>query len=87
MIFEDKDNEILFEKILKCNVKYPKNIGELPLDLMKRIIVNDPNKRINLNEIKQHPFYLKGKELFEQKHQEIKNKKILDNIKTVSKKV
>ena len=74
--FEDNDNEILFGKILKCKINYPKYIGELPLDLMKKIIVPEPNKRITLNQIKQHPFYLKGKLLFNQKHPEIKYNKI-----------
>ena len=74
--FEDDDNEILFGKILNCQIKYPKYIGDLPLDLMKKIIVPEPNKRITLNKIKEHPFYLKGKELFNQKHPEFKNNKI-----------
>ena len=66
--FEDNDNEALFCKILKCKIYYPKHIGELPLDLMKKIIVPEPSKRITLNQIKEHPFYLKGKFLFNQRH-------------------
>ena len=62
--FEDNDNEVLFLKILKCNINYPKYIGELSLDLMKKIIVTEPSKRITLEKIKEHPFYLKGKALF-----------------------
>ena len=74
--FEDNDNEALFCKILKCKIYYPKHIGELPLDLMKKIIVPEPSKRITLNQIKEHPFYLKGKFLFNQRHPEINNDKI-----------
>ena len=82
--FEDKDNEVLFEKIVKCKINYPKHIGDLPLDLMKRIIVPNPNKRITINEIKEHPFYLKGKLLFHQKYPEIKTQKIKEIfIKTI----
>ena len=33
---------------------------------MKKIIVPDPKKRITINEIKKHPFYIKGKQLFDQ---------------------
>ena len=36
------------------------------MDLLKRIIVPNPKKRITINEIKKHPFYLKGKKLFDQ---------------------
>ena len=64
--FEDKDNEILFEKILECKLEFPKYITDLSKDLIKRILVTDPNKRIDIPEIKKHPFYLKGKEIFEQ---------------------
>ena len=64
--FEDKDNDILFEKILECKLVFPKYVKKLSRDLMERILVTDPDQRISISEIKQHPFYLKGKELFEQ---------------------
>ena len=63
--FEDKDNDVLFEKILECKLIFPKYIKKEAKDLMLKILVTDPDKRINIKEIKQHPFYLKGKELFE----------------------
>ena len=71
--FEDNDNEILFGKILKCKINYPKIMGKLTLDLMKRIITPDPKKRITLEQIKVHPFYLKGKKLFSQRYPELIN--------------
>jgi len=83
--FEDNNNESLFEKIFFCKINYPKHIGKLPLDLLERIIVSEPYKRITLEQIKQHPFYLKGKFLFNQKY-EIKkslNKKI--SVKNITK--
>ena len=64
--FEDKSNDDLFKKILECKVKYPKYIGEKPKDLMTKILVNDPDKRIDISDIKKHPFFIKGKELFDQ---------------------
>ena len=74
--FEDNDNEVLFGKILKCKIHYPKHIGKIPLDLMTKIIVPEPSKRITLSQIKEHPFYLRGKLLFSQRHPEINNNKI-----------
>ena len=71
--FEDNDNEILFSKILKCKIHYPKIMGSLTLDLMKKIITPDPKRRITLEQIKQHPFYLKGKDLFNKKFPELIN--------------
>ena len=64
--FEDKNNDDLFKKILECKVKYPSYIGEKSKDLIKRILVNEPEKRITIPEIKKHPFFIKGKKLFEQ---------------------
>ena len=31
---------------------------------IKKILISDPRRRINIAEIKKHPFYLKGKEIF-----------------------
>ena len=69
--FEDQDNDILFKKILKCKIKYPEYLSDMIVDLMKKILVREPEKRISLDEIKLHPFYLKGKEIFARKHPEL----------------
>ena len=63
--FDDKDNDKLFEKILECKLKFPHYLSFISIDLMKKILVTDPKKRIGISDIKKHPFYLKGKELFE----------------------
>ena len=62
--FEDKNNDVLFKKILKCKYELPSHIRSRSKDLMKRILVTNPNERITIPEIKRHPFYLHGKELF-----------------------
>ena len=64
--FEDKDNDVLFEKILECKLIFPRYISKNAKDLMQKILVTDPDKRITIPEIKKHPFYLNGKYLFEQ---------------------
>ena len=64
--FEDKDNDVLFEKILECKLVFPKYISKNAKDLMQKILVTNPDKRITIPEIKNHPFYLSGKYLFEQ---------------------
>ena len=64
--FEDPDNEVLFKKILECNLEFPNYVKKLSIDLIKKILVTDPEKRITIPEIKKHPFFLKGKEIFEQ---------------------
>ena len=64
--FEDKNHDVLFEKILKCKVEYPPFLSYEVKDLLKKILVVDPNKRIDISGIKQHSFFLKGKSYFEQ---------------------
>ena len=65
--FEDSNNDVLFKQILECKVEYPKYVQryKMGIDLIEKILVVDPDKRITIPEIKKHPFYLKGKEIFE----------------------
>ena len=69
--FDDVNNDVLFSKILKCKIEYPKFLGIQALNLLKRILVTNPDKRITISEIKQHPFYLKGKNIFNKIHPSI----------------
>ena len=70
--FEDEDsinnvsNSKLFKKILAANLlEYPNFLSDDSKDLLKKILVVDPKKRINLMEIKEHKFYLKGEKEFQ----------------------
>ena len=65
--FEGFNNNDLFKKILKGKVYYPNNIDKSAVDLMKNILVVNPEKRIDINKIKKHPFYLRGKSIFNEK--------------------
>ena len=62
--FDHYDNDKLFMKILECNIKYPEHLSKNAKDLIKKILTRNPRKRITIPEIKKHPFYLKGKEYF-----------------------
>ena len=63
----DEYNEVLFKNIVECNVEYPSEfITPIAKDLLKRILVKDPKKRITIDEIKQHNFYLLGELLYKQ---------------------
>ena len=63
--FDDKDNNVLFKKILECKINFPKYLSENAKDLLKKILVTNPVKRISIEEIKKHPFFLIGKKIFE----------------------
>ena len=64
--FEDKDNEVLFDKILECKIEFPEFLSDESKDLIKKILVIDPEERIDINGIKKHSFFLKGKRFFDQ---------------------
>jgi len=58
---DDSDNnEVLFQKILDGNLEYPSYLSKDAIDLMKKVLVVDPLKRIQIKDIKKHKFYLLG---------------------------
>ena len=66
-----ENNNLLFKKILSGKLDYPDYLSNLSVDLMKKILVNSPKKRIKIDDIKKHKFYLKGKKIFEKKQESI----------------
>ena len=58
---KSEDNEIMFQKILSGKLDYPSDLSDYAVDLMKKILVVDPKKRIEIKDIKKHKFYLLGK--------------------------
>ena len=64
--FDDKDNNILFRKILQCKLEFPEEneviLSNEAKDLIKRILVPNPLKRITIDEILCHPFLESGLE-------------------------
>ena len=71
--FEGFSNNDLFKKILKGKVNYPNSVDKSAVDLMKNILVVNPENRFNINKIKQHPFYLRGKGIFREKYPDLIN--------------
>ena len=91
--FEDdeNDNDVLFNQIIKNKIDYPPFLSELSLDILKKILVSDPLKRITIEEIKKHEFYLKGERIYNEKfsekenNNEIKNILLLEKLKKINK--
>ena len=69
--FDDKNNDVLFKKILKCKIEFPKNnnviISENAKDLILKILQLEPAKRITLDEILVHPFLTYGNKKYKEK--------------------
>ena len=57
------NNVKLFQNILECEPELPDFLSDISKDLIMCILNSDPDKRITIEQIKQHPFYLKGKSL------------------------
>ena len=72
--FEERDSRALFKKIVKCKVVYPKFLSNNAQNLLKKILVANPDKRITIVEIKKHPFYLEGKEIFYKRYPDLIDK-------------
>ena len=59
-------NEILFKNIVKCKINYPEQfVGKNAKNLLQKIIVRNPKQRITIKEIKKHPFFLMGKNIYQ----------------------
>ena len=58
-----ENNSKLFKNIVQCNIEFPEFISEISKDLIIKLLTVNPNQRIKIQEIKNHPFYLKGKNL------------------------
>ena len=63
--FEDNDNEVLFQKILECDLEFPEYLSFDSVDIIKKILNVNPNERFNIDDIKKHNFYLIGKKNYE----------------------
>ena len=63
--FEDSDNDILYKKILDCDIEFPEFLNELSIDIIKKILNSNCDERYSISDIKRHQFYLNGKKIYE----------------------
>jgi 5'-AMP-activated protein kinase, catalytic alpha subunit len=69
--FNDDSRKELFRKIAACDYKMPDYLSSTAKDLIRKIFQANPNKRISLSEIKEHPWYnlVKEEEVQTRKHE------------------
>ena len=69
--FDDKDDDVLFRKIIDCKLEFPKknniNISDNAKDLIKKILKKEPSQRISLDKILEHPFLNYGNKKYKEK--------------------
>ena len=55
--FDDKNDELLYSKIMKGEFIIPNFISDSGKDLINKILCVDPDKRIRIKDIKNHPWF------------------------------
>ena len=75
--FEDDNNSVLYKKILECKLYFPFPLSEVVLDMLHKILNTNPDKRITLEEIKSHEFYLMGMRTLQRKEIKVDKQKII----------
>jgi len=56
--FEGGNQSILFDNILNHRVKWPKSFNGVAKDLIMKLLKTDPQQRIKLDEICDHPWFI-----------------------------
>ena len=62
--FDGDNNQEIFKQIVQCNPEYPSFLEDDSINLLIGILNPKPKKRLSINQIKNHPFYLKGKKYY-----------------------
>ena len=55
--FEDQKTSNLYKKILNADYTLPKFLSDSAKDIISKIFITDPNKRITIEELRQHSWY------------------------------
>ena len=69
--FDGDDNQEIFQSIVDGDLEFPNFLEDDSIDLLLRLLNPEPKERISIEEIKYHPFYLKGKYFYMLKYEEI----------------
>ena len=62
--FEDQNTSALYKKILNGEYSVPKFLSSEGQDFVRSILTTDPKKRINIEQMKAHPWF----NLYQRKH-------------------
>ena len=68
--FDGDDNQQIFQSIVEGELEFPNFLEDDSINLLIWLLNPEPKDRISIEEIKFHPFYLKGKKYFTKKYGE-----------------
>ncbi|KIO25684.1 hypothetical protein M407DRAFT_75349 [Tulasnella calospora MUT 4182] len=57
--FEDKDEKATYKRIVRVRYQFPSHVSEEAKDLIGKLLVYNPDKRMSLSEVLEHPWILK----------------------------
>lgn len=55
--FDDNDTQVLYKKIIRGEYSIPSFVSNMATDLIKRVLCTDPEKRLNIEQIKSHQWF------------------------------
>ena len=62
--FDGDTNQEIFKQIIQCKPEFPSFLEEDSVNLLIGILNPNPEERLSIEKIKNHPFYLKGRDNF-----------------------
>ena len=68
--FDGDDNQEIFQSIVECEPEFPNFLEDDSINLLIWLLNPEPKDRITMEEIKLHPFYLKGKNFYAIQYEE-----------------
>ena len=68
--FDGDNNQEIFQSIVECKPEFPDFLEDDSINLLIWILKSEPKDRISIEEIKCHPFYLKGKSYYTIQYEE-----------------
>ena len=55
--FDEESKSVLYKKILSCDYSIPSHVSSSAVDLLRRILVRNPQRRYTIKDIKKHPWF------------------------------
>ena len=55
--FDEDNNNLLYKKIINGHYEIPLYVSDKAKDLIRKLLTVDPNKRITIKQIKEHPWF------------------------------
>ena len=55
--FDEESKSLLYKKILACDYSIPSHVSPEASDLLKKILVRDPERRFGIEDIMEHPWF------------------------------